>query len=74
MVARALVQVDAMSEWIKVNDRLPENDAVVLCFTDGTVEIGAWSEADDLWWDCYHDDEIVVTHWIPLPAPPQDAA
>ena len=68
-----------MSEWIKVEDRLPGCNGEYLCL-----------ESDDRPTPYYSDDcpwhEIVdfsagdfdcqmyetVTHWMPLPAPPQD--
>lgn len=65
--------VQPISQWISVKDRLPENCIEVLVYdTDCGIVIG------------WHDKEIgdfaadfispldAVTHWMPLPEPPQD--
>lgn len=72
--------------WISVKDRLPEADTPVLVtylgYTDGiartdgigTIRWGVWcwyeSEDHD------NDEEITVriTHWMPLPEPPEEEA
>ena len=60
-----------MSEWISVKDRLPEKQqrVIVRCETVGTtvgwIMFGKW--ATDLGPDCGS-----VTHWMPLPEPPEE--
>ena len=61
-----------MSEWISVEDRLPEHNQIVLVFnknwllknmsTDLFLEKGGRK-----WFLMYRD----VTHWMPLPEPPE---
>ena len=63
-------------EWIPVEDRLPEEFATVLVvistpsgshvsFMSRHPQDGFWQHADgDI-------DEINVTHWMPLPEPPE---
>lgn len=67
-----------MSKWISVKDRLPENYEEVLVrgyefLPEYTFEIdGTYIIAEDLWHDfngCYLSN---VTHWQPLPKPPDD--
>lgn len=71
-----------MTEWISVGDKLPEENrtAVVSC-----VECGATYRREpiaarlyDGHWVDFDDDDIeyqlcvTVTHWLPLPEPPED--
>ena len=68
-----VADVQPISQWISVKDRLPENDVEVMLYdTDCGVVLG------------WYDDEIedfatefispldAVTHWMPLPEPPKD--
>lgn len=68
-----------MSEWIKCSDLIPQHGQPVnVAFRDGEVgcavygsEYGRanwWHEVNDM------DDSFidgVITHWMPLPAPPK---
>lgn len=62
-----------MTEWISVKDRLPEDNAVVLCkCRAGIYEVLMWIGGS---W--YHDTNHCymkgfVTHWMPLPEPPKE--
>ena len=61
-----------MSEWISVEDRLPEHcEKVIVCHgKNKTVEIGMWHRGHkwtDKPWGLYLD----VTHWQPIPDPPE---
>lgn len=60
-----------MSEWIRVKDRFPENDNVVL----------VWMPKEKGWFrycianlidNGRTDDEDEATHWMPLPLPPNE--
>lgn len=63
-----------MSEWISVNDRLPERYKEVLCFpscgTDSLIisYISCMYGDEPIW--C--DEVTNFTHWMPLPKPPGD--
>jgi hypothetical protein len=70
-----------MSEWIKVEDRLPNDGDYVLTYSCGRVDIQTcyinsvsrngqkkWYFADNS--DDWIDDN--VSHWMPLPTPPKD--
>jgi hypothetical protein len=61
--------------WIKVKDRLPDEDRAALV-TDGRhVTLGDWTLKDG--WVLSREDKAIgftadsVTHWMPLPELPQ---
>lgn len=66
-----------MSEWISVNDGLPEPFISVLCYMPGeqpfpTVHEGFVSN-NGIWHSNYFNREPgEVTHWMPLPQPPEE--
>lgn len=58
-----------MSEWIAVEDRLPEHDEEVAArfVVDDTEAVRiAWHEVDGRWFDEW-GHVLPVTHWFPLP-------
>lgn len=73
--------VDALKAqwWISVDDRLPERDTEFLgwCHEDGTVDHWRISNDGTIW--NQNSSNInqasalwkAVSHWMPLPAPPQ---
>lgn len=61
---------EPVQEWIPCSERMPEQFKAILVFNEyGEV----WSGAYDRYWNFYCDNELVecVTHWMPLPAAPQ---
>jgi len=61
-----------MSEWISVDDRLPEEGAWYLCYhSDFDIEVLTFDPDDKIWENDYYS-HIEVTHWMPLPAPPEE--
>lgn len=65
-----------MSEWIKIEDRLPtENEKVLVNGYDGVfrarLSYGSW-QCDPI--GSYASDGCVygITHWMPLPQPPKE--
>ena len=68
---------DTKIEWISVNDRLPEVEQKVIGI--GLYK-GKQTRADVLyydgpegWWDTLRHIKVTgeVTHWMPIPEPPQ---
>lgn len=64
-------------EWISVEDRLPNPDVKVLVFSKGEIytDVMRYGEGvGDYWFDLEHMSRgaVNVTHWSPLPEPPQD--
>lgn len=79
--------VQVMGEWISVDDRLPVNDYekhwknrnYYLVYTKpcGKMFVAKYGYKDNDWW-CDMNDFVLndknwlqVTHWMPLPTPPQ---
>lgn len=62
-----------MANWIKCSERMPENMADVLV-TDGEDVKSMWWNGTkwDSWDNRYALDSDAVTHWQPLPEPPQE--
>ena len=55
-----------MSEWISVDDELPEFTGTYLV-TGGIVEMEFSVYCIDFGWE---DEEYEITHWMPLPELP----
>jgi hypothetical protein len=61
-----------MSEWISVENKLPEKTRWVLVHTPlGFLCVGAIT-ISGAWWSVWGNSKIHVTHWQPLPEPPID--
>ena len=63
--------------WIPVTERLPEDDTDILvyCVDGEESRIVAVNYANGVWFDCIFNTVMVVkniTHWMPLPKPPQE--
>ena len=72
-----------LPRWIQVEERLPENGVPVLInyigsndgkyHPDGTA---VWTDHGCFWWegsleDCDTEVAVPITHWMPLPEPPE---
>lgn len=80
-------KLEARSEWISVDDRLPENDYgkhwkerkyyLVMTEPSGLMRVAKFGSKEHLWWIDSHDTVMTssnyakVTHWMPLPEPPK---
>lgn len=71
-----------VQEWISVDDRLPENDVMVIGYTpcDGFMFVGYHHEEPKYDWKVWRiitamrSTKVMkkrVTHWLPLPQPPK---
>lgn len=65
-----------MNDWISVKDRLPEPfHPVIVCRKSKKKEPCVESGSLDVngWWRVYGTRTKSVTHWMPLPDPPENA-
>ena len=65
------------SYWISVKDRLPDEEGMYLCvFDDRTIETFEFEGRDLDFWGVRARNAMLkpcrVTHWMPLPEPPDD--
>ena len=71
-----------VQEWISVDERLPENDVMVIGYTpcDGFMFVGYYHEEPKYDWKVWRivtamrSTKVMkkkVTHWTPLPQPPK---
>lgn len=66
------------SSWISVEDRLPDNNSVVVIWCTQYGQFPFVCLYDDNEWDMAtlspgNIDPSKITHWLPLPEPPRDA-
>jgi hypothetical protein len=73
-VKKELAELEKATAWIPVTERLPEEDVEVWCAYKSNVFTAYFK--DGSWWVEINDEdecEINVTHWMPLPQPPEEA-
>ena len=66
-----------MDDWISVDDRLPsECESWCLVYSDGAINCmmhrGGGDFYDATHSPCHNISVLHITHWMPLPAPPND--
>ena len=61
-----------MGEWIRVEDRLPEDGETVLTYKNGIVDVQEFDKRRNGWIrNGWFWSMVTVTHWMPLPEPPK---
>jgi len=65
--------------WIKCSDRLPKEGSLVLIYRESDtipnmyfIDIGAYGFFNSYIWGNKKEDNWNVTHWMPLPKPPEN--
>ena len=58
-------------KWISVKDRLPEHEVSVLIYSRDMIWLGYLCGLDDCWEAIGGLQIDSVTHWAPLPDPPE---
>ena len=59
-----------VQQWIPVTERLPEKNTSVIAATDTGIVFQCLYAYDS--WDLWEDNEVNITHWMPLPEPPKE--
>lgn len=63
-------------EWIKCSERMPDPDSKVIAYTSwGQIIFDMhymWSKYDSEWISEATMWRGIVTHWMPIPNPPED--
>ena len=69
------VRIKKKMEWISVKDRLPENENEVLIWDGNYIEMG-FMEYEDKTPVSWRNIEMIennhISHWMPLPIPPEE--
>ena len=70
-----IAELEAERRWIPVSERLPEVNedvfTVVYDTNDGSTSVSALKHHGDGVWFIWDKGYYVVTHWMPLPKPPE---
>ena len=58
-------------KWVRVGKQIPGTDLERVLVVDGGGEMFTMSVADRQW-TVSADRDVLITHWMPLPEPPND--
>lgn len=66
-----------VQKWIPCSDRMPEKHEEVLAYSPywGKIVVAMWG--GEFWLEQWTDDDLEqseITHWMPLPEPPEGGA
>jgi hypothetical protein len=70
VMRRDYERLRAMLTWVPVEERLPDQVDDVVVWHPSRIGTGwAWYDGDGKWFS--GDYEVLVSHWMPFPAPPE---
>jgi hypothetical protein len=69
-VKNELSSLPSDTQWIDINEEYPEDNTMVLGYTDFIVWVNLWWATES--WEWRWDWWIQYTHWMPLPTPPKN--
>jgi len=77
MLRDAAAEIERLREerrWIPVGERLPEEGVDVLVSRDGRCHVAGYEtfRNGNVHWTLASFESVTPTHWMPLPAPPED--
>ena len=55
------------SQWVSVEDLLPEDDETVLTLSSYGPVLAYYSKQDEMWFAYGNYGDITPTHWLPIP-------
>ena len=65
-----IAELEAQQRWIPVSERLPEGRTVLVLKKDGSISIDTtYIDGGNYFW--WKSGQSKVTHWMPLPNPPE---
>lgn len=76
-IADSIRDAPAVNRWIPCIERLPEKHVEVLAYSPywGKIVVAMWG--GEFWLEQWTDDDLEqseITHWMPLPEPPEGGA
>ena len=79
-VSRGTRKGESMSDWISVKEQQPDRKGIYLArLSDGVYSILGYcncTDGDMIWFEEGQENDLIevtnVTHWMPLPEPPED--
>lgn len=60
-------------KWIKVEEKLPKQDMLILLWDGEHIRTG-WHTNNGWETECWHFRDGQITHWLPLPEAPKEEA
>lgn len=60
-----------VGKWINVKDELPEEEMFVIMYSLNKYGVRPGSLCDGKWLDVFDNSAGDVTHWMPMPGPPE---